>query len=32
MQKHAAKFNIQQGILCKNKIVEMKKICHLKKI
>lgn len=28
MQKHAAKFNAYQGMLCKDKVVGLKKVYH----
>ena len=32
IQKHAAKFDANQGMLHKDKIAELKKVCHLNKI
>lgn len=32
MQKRAAKFYVNQGMFCKDKAAELKKLCHLKKI
>ena len=31
MQKHAAKFNVYEGLFCKDKIEEVKKVCLLNK-
>ena len=32
MQKHAAKFDAYEGLCCKDKIAELKKVCLLNKI